>query len=163
MGRWEDARPDSTWAERTRILASYIPVGASVLEFGAWTMELKRHLPPLCTYTPSDLFYRGKGTIVCDLNGPELPIFPKHDVAVFGGVLEYVEDCERLFSHLSTCVDVILASYAASSGGDCVFRRDCQWVNSYTLYELMAMLHRAGFKRSVELTRWKGQPIVWAG
>ena len=99
MGRWEDARPDSTWAERTRILASYIPVGASVLEFGAWTMELKRHLPPLCTYTPSDLFYRGKGTIVCDLNGPELPVFPKHDVAVFGGVLEYAQALAHHLRH----------------------------------------------------------------
>src|SRR5205814_2229019 len=111
--RWGDSRslsPD--WDSRTEQIARLIPPGATVLEFGAGRMTLRNYLPEGCQYTPCDLVDRGGGTIVCDLNARELPAFPPLDVAVFSGVLEYINDINYLISHISGSVSTIIASYA---------------------------------------------------
>jgi hypothetical protein len=111
--RWGDKQglsPD--WDSRTKQIANLISPGASVIEFGAGRLALKNFLPENCSYTPSDLVDRGHNTIICDLNSDTLPQFQLHDVAVFSGVLEYVNDLPKLILHLSNYVNVILAPYS---------------------------------------------------
>ncbi|MBI3802610.1 MAG: class I SAM-dependent methyltransferase [Nitrospirae bacterium] len=132
------------WDARTRRIAGLIQPGQSVLEFGAGRMALKAFLPERCAYTPCDLVDRGDGTIVCDLNGT-LPSFRRHDVAVFSGVLEYVNDLPRLIDHLSGCVDGIVASYAILEKNE-TDRRVHGWVNDYSASEFVIVFEKAGFQ-----------------
>jgi len=136
------------WEARTEGIAKLIPAGSSVLEFGAARMTLRKFLPDGCKYTPTDLVDRGEGTIVCDLNARELPAFPPHDVAVFSGVLEYVNDVPRLVAHISHSIGTVISSYS------CVIqeqvrgkpaRRASGWVNDYTSEEFEGIFLRSGF------------------
>ena len=97
--RWvSPAGHETWWDERTQLIASMIPTGARVIEFGCGRRQLENFLPDECTYVPSDLVERGPGTIVCDLNTRPLPDLGHLalQVAVFGGVLEYVCDVESV-------------------------------------------------------------------
>jgi hypothetical protein len=158
--RWGDygsLSPD--WDSRTEQISRLISPGASVLEFGAGRMALKKYLAAGCTYTPSDLVARGDGTIVCDLNAPELPVLPPHDVAVFSGVLEYVNNVQSVISHVGQFVETIIASYAVR---ECVSerltRRSLGWVNDFTSEELEELFSRAGFRRDC-VENWHEQKI----
>jgi hypothetical protein len=150
-GRWGDCRSFSTdWDARTARLARMIPPGSQVLEFGAGRMALKNYLPPGCSYTPSDLVDRGAGTIVCDLNGPELPAFPPHDVAVFSGVLEYIHDVRSVVSHIGGLVATIVASYAIRERVSGRMTRRAQgWVNDLTSQQFEEVFARAGFRHDL--------------
>jgi hypothetical protein len=101
--RWSSPQGlERWWDERTILLAGLIPAGSRVIEFGAGRRQLENHLPPDCSYVPSDLTDRGPGTIVCDLNYGPLPDL-RHiaaTVAVFSGVLEYVKDVPALVTWL---------------------------------------------------------------
>lgn len=160
--RWAKPRSVPEWGLRARMLAVLIEPGSSVLEFGAFTLEFRDMLPSGCTYTPSDLVDRGPGTIVCDLNAEVLPAFPLHDVAVFGGVLEYVDDVERLLTHLSKSVRRVIASYAVAEGkqGDPDFRGEQGWVNAFTLDEFLEVMCRSGFTKATQMGMWGKQVIV---
>ncbi len=145
LDRWavvENIHP--AWEGRTEQMAKLIPANFSVLEFGAGRMVLRKWLPPGCIYTPSDLVDRGEGTIVCDLNFGNLPTFNTHDIAVFSGVLEYVNDIPQLAIHLSKSVCSILASYATleRNGSD---RRAMGWVNDFSEKEFIDFFSAAGF------------------
>jgi glycosyltransferase involved in cell wall biosynthesis len=158
--RWEDARslsPD--WDSRTEQIARLIPPAATVLEFGAGRMALRNYLPEGCKYTPSDLVDRGAGTIICDLNSRELLAFPPHEVAVFSGVLEYVNDVSFLIKKLSDSFKVVIASYCVRERiPGRVVRRSHGWVNDYTSEEFEEIFARAGFRRD-RLEDWRNQRI----
>jgi hypothetical protein len=147
--RWGDYHslsPD--WDPRTEQIARLIRPGASVLEFGAGRMVLKKYLAAGCTYTPSDLVARADGMIVCDLNAPELPVFLPHDVAVFSGVLEYINDVQSVISHIGQFVETIIASYVVREYiSQRLTRRSMGWVNSFTSEEIEEIFSRAGFRR----------------
>lgn len=147
----------SEWDERTRLIAAQIKPGTSVLEFGAGRMILKQHLPEECLYTPSDLVDRGEGTLVCDLNGREIPAFPRHDVAVFSGVLEYINDLPRLVAHLAGSVNEVIASYAVLEHNP-RDRRANGWVNDFTSEQLLRIFAAAGFHPE-HCVRWRNQMI----
>ncbi len=135
------------WDSRTRYIASLIPHGKSVLEFGAGRMVLKDCLGEGCTYTPSDLIDRGNGTIVCNLNQRNLPDFPKHDVAVLIGVLEYINDVPRLVLHLAKYVNAIVVSYAVTDHRPKKMNRRANgWVNDYSSAELEKIFETNGFR-----------------
>ncbi len=159
-GRWgnpSSLSPD--WDSRTEQIARLIPPGATVLEFGAGRMALRDHLPAGCKYTPSDLVNRGDGTIVCDLNAQELPLFPPHDVAVFSGVLEYVNDVSCLITHICKSVNIIIASYAVRERvSGTVMRRSQGWVNDYGSDEFEEVFARSGF-RCNRVEGWQSQKI----
>ena len=143
--RWENTKNLSPkWESRTLQMANLIPPNASVIEFGAGRMVLKSHLPSGCTYTPSDIVDRGEGTLICDLNGVELPIFSPHEIAVFSGVLEYVNDVPRLVAHLSENVDTIIASYATLDNNQ-RNRRANGWVNDYSSEQFVAIFRQCGY------------------
>jgi hypothetical protein len=113
--RWSSAlHLEQWWDERTAMIAKLVPPHSRVIEFGAGRRQLETFLPAACTYTPSDLVDRGAGTIVCDLNRrplPDLsPVAP--DVAVFGGVLEYVRDVPSLVGWLADAgVSICVTSF----------------------------------------------------
>jgi hypothetical protein len=160
MRRWGDPRSlSSDWDSRTEQIARLIPPGTTVMEFGAGRMALRDHLPEGCKYTPSDLVDRGSGTIVCDLNARDLRAFPPHEVAVFGGVLEYVNDVSLLIKKSSKSFDIIIASYCARERipGRAV-RRSHGWVNDYTSEEFEEIFARAGL-RCDRLEDWGNQRI----
>src|SRR3989338_5904759 len=133
-----------TWDSRTQQIATLIRPGASVIEFGAGRLILKTLLSENCSYTPSDLVDRGYGTIVCDLNSKNLPQFQQYDVAVFSGVIEYVNDVPRVISYLSSYVNVIIASYALIEKNLRNRRRE-GWVNNYNSAQFIKIFENAGF------------------
>jgi hypothetical protein len=135
-----------------------IEPGSAVIEFGAGRLVLADLLPNGCTYTPSDIVDRGRGTIVCDLNASTLPNFGTHDVAVFSGVLEYVHDVPRLVAHLTKSVDVIITSYAATDRGRRRNRRAMGWVNDYTDSEFTELFEAANFRKT-DTNAWNSQVI----
>jgi hypothetical protein len=94
---------------------------------------------------------------VCDLNAPSLPDFPFHDVCVFGGVFEYIQDVHRLVSRLrKTCHTVIISYCAAESARrrKIFTRRRKGWINDYTADELIGIFESAGFE-CVERHPWR--------
>jgi hypothetical protein len=112
-------------------------------------MTLKQLLPRDCKYTPSDIVDRGEGTLICDLNAPELPSFPPHDIAVFGGVLEYVVDVPRLVSCLTKPFPVVIVTYCIADGRSVVEklqRRSKGWSNDYLEEEIEDVFSSVGYR-----------------
>lgn len=151
----------SAWDSRTVLLAGLIAPNSSVLEFGAGRMALRHYLPEGCSYTPSDLFEREPGILCYDLNAPQLPPLPDFDVAVFGGVLEYVHDIPRVLTHLHAQCEYVVASYAVAGSKRLrsrLERRRHGWVNDYSAEEFVGMFLHAGFYPRAE-RRWNGQML----
>jgi len=162
--RWQDMEAlSSKWDERTIKMAALIPENSSVLEFGAGRMILKQHLPPGCRYTPSDLVDRGENTLVIDLNGKQLGDIPATDVAVFSGVLEYINDVPRLIRKLSQNTGLVIASYATTEKESSRVKRRAQgWVNDYSHAQLLALFDEQGYQGR-DKGHWKAQQIYQFG
>ncbi|MGV8839607.1 MAG: hypothetical protein ACWA6X_04815 [Bauldia sp.] len=155
--RWADGRNLlAGWNERTRLIATLIPDRSTVLEFGAGNCELGGHLPAGCSYVPSDIVRRRPDCIVVDLNGRTLPDLPKHDVAVFSGVLEYVSDIRAVVRALAS-TPLIVASYAVfdPASDTTGLRRKRGWLNDWGRDAFVAFFAEAGFTVKDELV-WEG-------
>ena len=146
-----------SWDSRTIQIAKLIEPETSVIEFGAGRLVLKAALNESCSYTPSDIVNRGEGTIICDLNEEVLPLFQAYDVAVFSGVLEYINDVPKLILHLSNYVNVILASYAVTEKNKSN-RLSGGWVNDYSTNQFINVFENSGF-HCVHTEEWKSQVI----
>jgi hypothetical protein len=154
LGRWADPTQYDDWEERSKMIAEMIPAGARVIEFGAGSRLLERHLDRSCVYVPSDLVSRGPDTIVLDLNKGPLPDFTSYrfDVAVMAGVLEYVSNLRSFVSWLGRQVPTVIASYEVAQGNGGRLKRLAEsfsrlgvgWVNSYSEQELVGLFTRAG-------------------
>jgi glycosyltransferase involved in cell wall biosynthesis len=140
-------------------MAKLIPPGTRVLEFGAGRMVLRDYLPEGCRYTPSDLVDRGIGTIVCDLNARDLPAFPPHDVAVFSGVLTYVNEVEELIRRISSSFKLIVVAYPVfEQSSSKVARRAHGWVNDHTSVEFEGIFLRSGY-RCDHVGNWRAEKV----
>lgn len=159
--RWSNlSNLSSDWDSRTKQIAFLITPRSSVLEFGAGRMVLRDFLPEGCTYTPSDIVDRGSNTIVCNLNAECLYDFPYHDVAVFSGVLEYVNDVPSLISHISKIARTVIASYAVTDyKSNKNIRLANGWVNDYSLSELENVFLQNGFYCD-RVETWNKQKII---
>lgn len=145
------------WNQRTAILASMIREGANIIEFGAGNMALKNHLPPDCSYTPSDIFKRSEGMLVCDLNGKiEFNLAP-FDTAVFSGVFEYVYNVDKVFRQLSESIDNVVLSYACSDISN-ANRLKSGWLSDYSKNELEGIFEKHSYQ-IVEYKEWRNQSI----
>lgn len=169
--RWGDlGNLDGPWNDRTRFIASLVPDGSRVLEFGAGLCSLGGHLPSGCSYTPTDIVSRRPDCLVVDLNGRNLPQLPPHDVAVFSGVLEYVHDLGRVAGWLAPAAGQVIASYAVFDGADRIrVRRSRGWVSDWSRDAFVEVFANAGFDLE-EQALWSGgrnvppQPVfVFAG
>ena len=159
--RWSDpSNLHPAWDARTVQMAALIPPGSRVLDVGAGAMVLRDHLPAGCAYTPLDLVARTPETIVCDLNSPTPPGLPASDVVVLSGVLEYVEDADRLLGHLYRVTTFVVASYAVARGGrmEKVRRRASGWVNDYDGDRLVSLFLHHGFHCETS-ERWQDQML----
>lgn len=157
LKRWENVgNLYSAWDARTQQIALLINSGQTIIEFGAGRRVLETFLPPNCSYTPSDIVDRGVNTIVCDLNDDILPPFDDYDVAVFSGVLEYINDVPKLIRHLSDHVDTILTSYATADNNK--NREINGWVNNFSSDQFIKIFTDNGFK-CVHTEKWKKQTI----
>lgn len=169
-GRWSD--PESLehwWVARTQKLATLIPPQTRVLEFGAGRCQLQQYLDSSCSYFASDLTPRGPDTILCDLNRRPLPDL-QHlhaDIAVFGGVLEYVRDLPSLAAWLAAQTPAAVASYdyVKSEPGTVarmveLFRRSYfGYLNHYTLRELASIFAGVGL-HCVRTEQWTSQKVM---
>jgi hypothetical protein len=153
--RWsrEESFPGE-WIARTRRIAQLIPPNTRVIEFGAGQRHLELLLDPSCTYFPSDIVDRGPGTFIWDLNRRTLPdLRPMQlDVAVFAGVLEYLNDLDRVVDWLAKQVAVCITSYECASGARGwahareLKARTCKgWVNHYSQARLIETFAQGGF------------------
>jgi hypothetical protein len=146
------------WNERTKIMAQWITPHASVLEFGAAKLALKQYLPKNVAYTPSDIVYRGEGTIVCDLN-QTIPDIKPQDIIFFSWVLEYIYDLPNLVSNLSTKTNRFIISYGTFDKFNNLNNRKINgWVNAYTNEEILAIFKKNSFEL-IEIDTWKNQTI----
>jgi hypothetical protein len=156
LQRWADLHNyNEEWDRRTEIIGSLIPKKSHVIDFGAGRRRLEAYIDPSCTYFPADLVSRGPGTIICNLNERPLPNLQnlKLDVAVFGGVLEYIADLHSIPPWLATFTPVCIASYNCAYSPpntlkrirDSLARMDLGWVNSFDEKELEAIFVASGF------------------
>ena len=160
LERWQvptNLRPD--WDERTQLVATLIPDGSKVIEFGAARLVLPRYLGPGCTYQPSDLVKRSEDTLELDLN-EALPLLQcRYDYAVFSGVLEYVQDLDRLMRWLPGVTDKVIFSYAITDFlSDPISRRRHGWINSLSDSEVRQLINLYELEL-MSTERWQGQII----
>jgi hypothetical protein len=144
------------WDERTKLLADLVPEGARVIEFGAGRRQMERMLQHARSYVPSDVIDRGPGTWIIDLNQRPLPDLQQLnvDTAVFGGVLEYVQNLPAVVSWLAGQVSSCIASYecARSTRGtwrrfpETVQRARIGWVNTFNEVEFLKLFEDTGFR-----------------
>ncbi|WP_026839458.1 methyltransferase domain-containing protein [Gillisia sp. JM1] len=145
------------WNQRTAILASMITKGANIIEFGAGNMALKNHIPPDCSYTPSDIYKRSEEMLECDLNSRIEFTLDPYDTAVFSGVFEYVYDVDKVFRQLSDSIDNVVLSYACSdvSNAD---RLRSGWLSDYSKKELEDIFEKYNYQIA-EYKEWRNQSI----
>ncbi|HVJ93122.1 MAG TPA: hypothetical protein VM580_25150, partial [Labilithrix sp.] len=161
LDRWSDtSNLHESWEGRTQLIATMIPDGVRVTEFGAGRLVLRTLLPSSVRYTPSDIVSRSSDTIVCDLNEP-LPDFPDQDVAVFSGVIEYVRDVPGLARSLQKWFPEVIVSYAPVAGfsvRNWFYRRRVGWMHDMSEQALLAAFKDGGYECS-EIRLWANQRI----
>ena len=140
-GRWNPSR-----AQR---VAAVIPDGARVLDLGAGSMVLKRHLKTYCTYTPADIYDRGQGCIVVDLNKYEFPD-GCYDWVTMVGLIEYLKDPRWVLTRAGQAAPRIIVSYNPTNAlWNFRSRRNTGWICHLSEERLIRIVQQAGFKRTV--------------
>lgn len=143
-----------TWDERTRLLSRLIDTPENVIEFGAGRQFLKKYLPPACIYQTSDIVDRGNGTLLIDLNGPDLPRLRWWEYAVFGGVVEYVSDVPRLVTWLTTFAKNVVMSYntiVSTTPEEMAHRTTTGWLSHLTGAEVEQLFIQNNYRMSIKL------------
>ena len=143
-------------------MAKLVPPNSRVLEFGAARRVLRNHLPEGCVYIPSDLVDRGPGTVVCDLNSPQWPVFPEVDVIFFAGVLEYLVDVQGVLSRLQPLCKTIVTSYEVNwhpTPEALRGRTKLGWINHLSWPELEVMFRECGFGVGL-ISRWNASVLA---
>lgn len=159
--RWAKAENlYSHWNQRTETLASWVEENARVLEFGAGKLQLEPCLKEGVVYMHTDIVARREDTLVCDLNLEPLPDFPKHDYAVFSGVIEYLHKPEKVLEKIrQEGSHHVVGSYAhpLEHHGK-FFRQEQGWVNVYSKAELDDLFEAQGY-RLVREEFWEDQRL----
>ena len=157
VSRWQRLSSfEAQWEERARILGRLVPAGSRVIEFGAGPRGVARYLDPSCSYVASDVIRRSPDTLVWDLNARPLPDLSRLDVdvAIFGGVLEYLvrlaSIAQWLSRHVSTCIAsyecALTAPWSPGRLGERLRRARLGWVSTHTEAELVGLFRTAGFR-----------------
>ena len=148
----DDARrPDASSKidPRAQLAAQFIPSGARVLDLGCGGGETLRDLMPLgCRYETVDRLVHGKGTLIGDLAGGELPTHAAThcDIVVMLGQLEKIADLENLFTHLRFCKQDVIVSYHPADLLNGSEREAQGFANALSYFELTQLFDRYGFR-----------------
>ena len=158
--RWSDEKNlFDEWNDRTVVIASLIPDGASVLEFGAGNEYLGKLLPKSCHYQPSDIVTRSDKTMICDLNEKFPVLDRKWDFIVLSGVVDYIYDVEGLLREIRKNCRFCIMTYVPIDIMECmVTRMRSGWVNHFTRQKLEKIIGGAKFDIK-ERKMWNDQPI----
>jgi len=145
--KWEDA--SRTWGAlnpiRSECAASLIPDNTRVLDIGAGSMELKKHLKAHCTYVPSDIHDRGEGCIVADLNNYEFPE-GQYDWITLIGVLEYVKDIRWVLTRAHEAASNVLVTYNTLENNPNKWsRRKRGWMSHLVNKDLLKLFRDTGW------------------
>jgi hypothetical protein len=168
--RWSNpTNLEEWWETRSQKVARHVPARATVLELGAGSCRLRKHLEPSCNYIPSDIVNRGDDTVLCDLNQRPLPDlrYLHANVAVFTGVLEYIGDTEAVAAWLSQLVALCVVSYDPVPQGLKLFGRLRErfrrlyygYMSDLTEDQLVQMFRRHGFVNTA-MDTWTSQRIL---
>ncbi len=161
IGRWErTARELPSWDERNRVIASFIPDGAAVLDVGAGRRTLRSYLAPGCTYQPMDCVPSDEQTILVEFNKGRIPELERtYDVVVCSGILEYIDDSAMFLRIVGGWGKRLLLSYAPlDNQPDIARRRANGWFNDLTLAELEDLFATLGL-HAHRIAEWGGQAI----
>lgn len=163
LHRWSDnSNFQQEWDTRTIMIAQQVQADDFICEFGAGMQAIRTALPDGCRYQPFDLVARLPGTLVCDLNleYPEIPT--ESNVAIFSGVLEYINDLKSLFEWLNSNFERVIFSYATTEHTPTPLERSGNgWVNAYAQTEIQKIAVEAGYN-CTPLERWRNHVIFTA-
>lgn len=155
--RWRDPETyDVRWTERTMQLAALVRPGESVFEFGPGPTTAQEFLPETCRWTGGDLAPQTPDVVQLNLNGA-LPDLTGHDVALFSGVLEYVNDLDRLAAWLQQRFRAVVASYAIHDDPTpegLLVRRYNGWVTDLDEAGVLDLFAAHGFRGDVSGVWW---------
>ena len=144
---WEsESSFPSSFFDRMKLMAHYIPNGSKVIDLGCGPMWLKRLLPVDCVYIPVDFVKHGKNILLSDFNKYEFPNI-KANVGFCAGVLEYIIDYRWFIKQLSLNVTSCILSYNTYDNfPDKHFRNSLNWVNSLGRKKIVSLFSNVGFK-----------------
>lgn len=146
--KWEDIEYfDENWKNRIKIMSLFIKNEKNVLDIGCWKMWLKGYLWENKTYIGLD--YKDRGwNYVCDLNNEDFPNI-KCDVVFMSGVLEYINDYEKLIKDICDLWNKsVIISYCAIDykiNSDIKFRKKLTWVNHLSINDLVWIFEKENF------------------
>ena len=151
------------WIKRSAFAAALCADSQIVCDIGCGMQELRKLLHPGIVYLPADLKLWTEDTRHCDLNLKNLPdiYLERADTVTMLGVIEYIYDVPWVLEELFKYVDKLIVSYNPSDISQ-ANRANNGWVNSFTLGELVQLVHAAGFiVRDIRLIE-EGQVIIAA-
>ncbi len=149
--RWGDpANYRPQWVERSRLAASLVKDGASVLEIGVGTGVFRDLVSARTAYVGADLEPLDPATIPLDLDRDELPDRP-FDYVVLLGVVTYLHRPGEAAGKICGVADRIVVSYCCRRAELTVedvreSRRSRGWLNDFTQAEFVALFARHGFE-----------------
>jgi hypothetical protein len=117
------------------------------LDLGAGTQQLRRFLPPTCTYQPCDL--GGDNEVLeCDFNAGLFPaVTRRYEILVVSGVLEFIHDPEAFLARLPDYGDVLLISYCFRSPGEPLTKRRASgYMSHLEPGDVESMFDRLGYR-----------------
>jgi FkbM family methyltransferase len=146
-GRWglPELLPEGA-TERAAAAARLLPATGAILDIGAGTMELRKHLPKGAGYQPLDLTPTAASTIVMDLNRGHFPA-GRCAAAAALHLLCYIHDPNALLARIGQATDRLVLSYpVCTEGADRRARRALGYVNDLTAEQLDQRLATTGWK-----------------
>jgi hypothetical protein len=149
--RWGDpANYRPRWAERSKLAASLVQSGTSVLEIVVGTGVFRDAVSARTAYVGADLEPLDPTTIPLDIDRDELPA-RRFDYVVLLGVITYLHRPRDAVRKICGVADRIVVSYCcrrAELTAEDVreSRRSRGWLNDFTQAEFVALFARHGFE-----------------
>lgn len=145
------------WIWRTKIVAEMIPEGSRVIEFGSGEKRLQEFLPKNCSYTGYDIED-------FDLESDIWPTLPEYDVAVFCGILEWLDDPIEVIKKANPNIAIITYNIFLRHINGVMERKKAGWKNHYSDFQLIALIASSTSLNVVlEDKFWRGQLIIKMG
>lgn len=147
---WTDLEDNINWdlmKPSVEVIAGWIDNNtASVIDYGAGQMYLKKLINRDIEYYPVDYFKRFDETIVCDLNEGAFPNITT-DVAVLNGVLEFLTTADKLLKYVcqKTKHKIILSYMTVDKYSNKDSRRASGYVSDLSENEILNILGENGF------------------